>query len=287
MAPALAIAARRAPFRAFRRRPTWSWCRYVRPRPVDAGDSLRQVFNRPIELGPRKIPIRIGPAHEREQLVHVPILRGDLGHDLLRQNVQRRLGNSHAVEQPPTHGPEQGERFHQFVSRQRHQPALRNQPQRMARAADPLQERRDRAGRADLDHQVDVPDVDAQLQRSGRHDGLELACLKLPFRLQPLGRRQRAVMAVDVSFTQLLRQLVRQPLGQTARVDEDQRRAVLVDQFDQAVVDFVPLLVRADDPQLGPRKLDPQIALPRMTHVDDLARTVRRLACGIRRQRRN
>ena len=36
---------------------------------------------------------------------------------------------------------------------------------RMARSADALQECRDRARRADLDHQIDVADIDAQLQR--------------------------------------------------------------------------------------------------------------------------
>ncbi len=37
-------------------------------------------------------------------------------------------------------------------------------------ATDPLQERRDRARRADLDHQVHVADVDAELERGGGHE---------------------------------------------------------------------------------------------------------------------
>ena len=41
-------------------------------------------------------------------------------------------------------------------------------------------------------------------------------------------------MAVDVPFAELFGQLMREPLGQPAGVDEDQRGTVLADQFDQA-----------------------------------------------------
>jgi hypothetical protein len=48
----------------------------------------------------------------------------------------------------------------------------------MARAAGPLQERRDRARRAELAHEVDVADVDAELERRGGDEHLKLAALR-------------------------------------------------------------------------------------------------------------
>ena len=91
-------------------------------------------------------------------------------------------------------------------------------------------------------------------------------------------------MAVDVTFPQLLGQLVRQPLGKSAGVHKNQRRAMLMNQLDYSVVDLVPLLVRANNAQLRPRKLDPQIPYSRMTHVDDLA-CVWSLESGVRRRK--
>jgi hypothetical protein len=51
-------------------------------------------------------------------------------------------------------------RLHELVEREREDPALRNAIERVARAADALEQRRDRARRAHLDHEVDLADVD-------------------------------------------------------------------------------------------------------------------------------
>ena len=76
---------------------------------------------------------------------------------------------------PRRTAPHQRQRFEQLVARQREQPALGDAPQRMAGPADALQERGDRARRADLAHEVDVADVDAQLQRRRGDDRFQLA----------------------------------------------------------------------------------------------------------------
>ncbi len=52
--------------------------------------------------------------------------------------------------------------------------------------------------------------------------------------------RQHGVLA------QPLGQMMRDALGQPARVDEDQRGAMLADQLGDAVVDLVPHLVAGD-----------------------------------------
>ena len=64
------------------------------------GDPLGQIFHRAIELGPRKLPIGIRAPHEGKQRVNIPVLGGDFGHDLLREDIERRLGDGHAVELP-------------------------------------------------------------------------------------------------------------------------------------------------------------------------------------------
>ena len=55
------------------------------------------------------------------------------------------------------------EAFDQLVTGEAEQSALGYPAQGVPRPADPLQERGDRARRAELAYQVDVPDVDAQL----------------------------------------------------------------------------------------------------------------------------
>lgn len=128
--------------------------------PGPACNPLRKILDRPIKFGPRQVLIRIGPPHEREQFIHVPIIGCDLGHDLLCQNIQRGLGNRHAIQEAAFHSPEEAQAFHQLIASEREQPAFRHKPQRMARTADPLQKCGNRSRGADLNHQIDEADID-------------------------------------------------------------------------------------------------------------------------------
>ena len=151
----------------------------------------------------------------------------------------------------------------------------------MAGPADPLQESGDRTGRADLHDQVDVADVDAQLERRRRHDRLEFARFQLSLRLQPLDRRRASRGGcLDVSLAQLFGQLVREPLGQPPRVDEDQRRAVLLDQLDEPFVNLGPLLVHADAPSSVRGSSIARSSVARVADVDDIAGESRAAAAG-------
>ena len=60
----------------------------------------------------------------------------------------------------------------QLIARQREQPALRRAAEVVARAADALEQRRDRARRAELHDEIDRADVDAELERRGRDRAL-------------------------------------------------------------------------------------------------------------------
>ena len=82
--------------------------------------------------------------------------------------ARRAAARDHqAVELAAAHAVEQRRALDQLVARQREQPALGRAADGVARAADALQEARDRARRAELADEVDVADVDAELQRGG------------------------------------------------------------------------------------------------------------------------
>ena len=130
----------------------------------------------------------------------------------------------------------------------------------MAGAADALQEAGNRARRAQLAHQVDLADVDAQLQRGRRHQRLELAALQAPLGVQPVLLRHAAVVRGDQLLAQPRRQLARHAFGHAPRVDEDERGAVLLDQLGEAFVDLLPHLRRHHRFQRRRWHLDGEIA---------------------------
>ena len=151
----------------------------------------------------------------------------------------------------------------------------------MARAPDALQEARDRARRAQLADQVDLADVDAELQRGGRHQRLQLAALQALLGVQPVLLGHAAVVRGDQLLAEPRRQLARHALGHAPRVDEDERGAVLLDQLGEALVDLLPHLRRHHRLERRRRHLQREVARPTMADVDDGA-LGRRRARGTR-----
>ena len=142
----------------------------------------------------------------------------------------------------------------------------------MAGAADALQRDRDRPRRADLADQVDRADVDAELERGGGHHGAQLAVLQPALGIQAQLARQAAVVRQNGVLAEPLGQVMRDALGEPARVDEDQGGAVLADQLGDAVVDLAPHLVGGDRAELVARDLDRQIHRAAVADVDDARR---------------
>ena len=68
--------------------------------------------------------------------------------------------------------------------------------------------------------------------------------------------RQAAVMREDGRFAEPFRQVMRDTLGEPARVDEDERRAVRLNQRGQTIVDLRPHLVGRDCAELVLRHFD-------------------------------
>ena len=197
IAPPQVTATMRAPRRAF----TWPNHVAVQPRAGSRpdGNAFAEHRDDAVERFPLEVAIRPGPAHSANKLVFGPFLAGAHGHDLLGQEIQRRHRHFDGIQSAGAHGAQQGQAFDQFIARQRKQPPFGHDAQRVARPADALQERGDRARRADLANQVDVADVDAHLQRRRGDDRFQLATFQSLFRTQANLARQAAVMAATAS----------------------------------------------------------------------------------------
>src|SRR3954469_16855623 len=76
-------------------------------------------------------------------------------------------------------------------------------------------------------------------------------------------------MGSDGVFPKPLSQVERNAFRKLARVDEDERGAVLQDKFSDAIVDLVPHLMRSDGPEWDPRHLDGEIELALMPNIHD------------------
>ena len=136
---------------------------------------------------------------------------------------------------------------------------------------DPLQKARDRARRAELADQIDIADIDAELQGSGRHQRFQRAMLQPLFGVEPLLLGKAAVMRGHLIGPEPLRQLPRRPLGQPAGVDKDQGGAVRLDQLGQAVIDLLPDLARHHRFERRGRDFESQIARPAVAGIDHRA----------------
>jgi hypothetical protein len=90
----------------------------------------------------------------------------------------------------------------ELVERERKEPPLRHPPERVPGAPDALEEGRDRTRGADLDHQVHVADVDAELERSGRDERPQLARLQPLLGVQPPRPGEAPVVARNRLFTE-------------------------------------------------------------------------------------
>ena len=133
--------------------------------PAAAGaEALGQHADEREKILARQIAERPGAADQREEPLLAPFLGGGFGDDLLRHDIEREFGDRETVELAAPDRIEERGAFDKLVARQREETALGRAFDGMAGAADALQERRDRARRADLADEIDIADIDAELQ---------------------------------------------------------------------------------------------------------------------------
>src|ERR1041385_3515017 len=145
-----------------------------------------------------------------------PRLRRGLRHDLLGEHVEGPLAGAHPVELAPGHGAAERRALDQLVAGEREEAALGEPAHRVPRAPDPLEEGRDPPGRAELADQVHVADVDAELERSRRDQGPELARLEPLLGVEPELTRETPVVGGHRILAQAIGEVTGSPLGQAA-----------------------------------------------------------------------
>ena len=96
----------------------------------------------------------------------------------------------------------------------------------MAGAAETLQGDRDRARRADLNDQIDRPDIDAEFERCGGDHGSQFAVFQAGFRIEAQRAREAAVVRQHDLRPEPLRQRMRDAFGKPPRIHENKRGAM-------------------------------------------------------------
>ena len=227
MAPPLVMAASRAPRRARSRPCTRSQWRCAERRPRRVATPSASSSSTALEVGPRADRDTDGRGARARTAPPTPISRARGDRDaLLREDVARAGGHRERVELAGAHRAHGGRRLHQIVARERKDDALRHRAARVSGAADALDQRREGARRADVAHQVDRADVDAELERRRRHHERDLARLEPLLRLEPRAARHAAVVRGHPAGAEPLLERVRHALHQPARVDEHDGGAV-------------------------------------------------------------
>jgi hypothetical protein len=239
------------------------------------GDAVAQHGDDVVEVLPREPPVRPRAAHQREEIVRADLARRHRGDALLRQDVERVLGDAEPVQLPRAHGAHGGRGLHEVVAREREDDPLRHGAHRVAGAADALDERGQRPRRAHVADEVDGAHVDAQLEGRRRHHHRHLARLEPRLGLEADAAGHAAVVRGDAVRAEPALELVRDALDQPARVDEDDRGLVRAHVAGDAVVDVRPQLVRGDRAQLPVGDFDRQVERAAVPHVHDLARAAR------------
>ncbi len=194
-----------------------------------------------------------------------------LGHDLLREDVERRVADGDGLEPRAPEPAHERRALDELVAAQGEETPLRRAPADVRCAADALQPGCDRAGRAELDDDVHLAHVDAELEGGGRHHRAQRSGLEPLLGREPALAGEAAVVRRDGALAEPLRERVRRPLGEPAGPDEDERRAVLPHDRGDAVVGLGPELLRRHRRELVPGDLDRDVEPAAPPDLDDRA----------------
>jgi hypothetical protein len=151
---------------------------------------------------------------------------------MLRQHVEPAKSGFGGILRGLGDGVERGAALQQLEAVRGHQQRLRGLVHAVVRAPDPLHQPARALGRADIDDEIDISPVDAEIERGGADHGLEFACRHRRLDLAALLRIERAVMKRDRQIVLVDRpQRLEGEFRLHARVDEDQGQPVLLDRL--------------------------------------------------------
>src|SRR4051794_24444756 len=119
-----------------------------------------------------------------------PVFGGAHGDDLLRQNIERSLGDDQLVEFPLIDSAQSRGDFDQLVASSGEQAAFGNRTAPVAGASYTLKRDCDRARRTDVTYKVNRTDVDSEFKRRGCDQRLQLAIFQSAFSVEAQFARQ-------------------------------------------------------------------------------------------------
>ncbi len=156
---------------------------------------------------------------------------GDTQH-MLRQHVERAIDQRRRVLRAEIVGVEGGPAFQHLEAVGRDQDRLRRFVHAVVGAADALRQPAGALRRTDMDDQIDIAPVDAEIERRGGDDGAQCVLAHRLLDAPALADIERAVMQRDRQRILVgPPQFLEQQFGLAAGVDEQQRRAVLLDRL--------------------------------------------------------
>src|ERR1019366_7595230 len=220
----------------------------------------RELFQKMTHFMGVEIAEVVGAAQHAQQLGFGDFLfLGGNCDDLLRRDIGASHRDFHFVEMPAANRAHRRAAFEQIVGGQREEASLGSRAEAVSRAADALNRGRDGFGRIELAYELDGADVDAEFERRGRDDRLQLAALEALLGEQALGAREAAMMRGGGVGAEPLLQIERDPLGKAAAERENQRRAMRADQARDFVVHRFPMRMSGQRSKLGAGRDDLEI----------------------------
>src|SRR3954471_22121241 len=114
-----------------------------------------------------------------------PVFGGAHGDDLLRQNIERSLGDDQLVEFPLIDSAQSRGDFDQLVASSGEQAAFGNRTAPVAGASYTLKRDCDRARRTDVADQIDCAHIDSEFKRRGCDQRLQLTIFESALGIEP------------------------------------------------------------------------------------------------------
>src|SRR5205814_2670434 len=130
--------------------------------------------------------------------------------------------------------------FEEVAAVLREDDAFRRRTDLVSGTADTLESSRHACRALDLDDEIDRAHVDAELETRGRDNRRKPAGLEFLLDLEPLLAGDAAVMCADQVFAGELVEPMRQPLGEPATINEDDRALVGPDELEDPRMDRGP-----------------------------------------------
>ena len=192
------------------------------------GDEIEHV----VEIGPAQARIGRGREHFPIEIIRDKRFATGATQHVLRQHVQRANAQRRGVLRVFGNRIDRNRALQHLEAIGRHQHRARGFIDAMVGTADPLHQPRGTLRRADIDDEIDIAPVDAEIERRGTDHAAQFPRRHRVLDLAALGNVERAVMQRDRKPVVVhAPQVLEQHLGLAAGVDEHQRGLVGLDQL--------------------------------------------------------